>query len=428
MYSRYNYSNSATLVNIINDVTAILTGETNEANLSAGCDQTNTFILNTYANAGWTLHDRTAKSIGSQTITNASPAVVNAGTQAGDLLSADMPVSFTTTGTLPTGLSPNTVYYVSATGLGAATCQLSATVGGASINTSSAGSGTHTMWSGAQAILKAAVVDDAAFYKYVMLDFFTANFAQLHLYEDWNATTHAGTNQADPIATTGQQRLTVGTAASITVAASARYIAAQSTTAGGIGDSDNNSWTGVFERSRLAPWDTTANAYPPSLITRGSAFGYYTGTTMVGGAAPRFKNPAGGDYTGANATLYPATMGWNGLPGNNTNGATGVGAVTVGYSPSASMKTKIPDGLGGFYTPFNEVQYRNPGLTVSFEGGSISSICDVWNTVSYPNNLDEVVKGSTNYIIWQNTLYATDTAHVASTKGKCSANTVFPKG
>ena len=426
-YARYNYSNTATLVNIINDINAVLTGETNKANLSAGCDQTNTFILNTYANAGWTLHDQTANSIGTQTITNASPAVVNAGTQAGDLLSADMPVSFTTTGTLPTGLSPNTVYYVSATGLGAATCQVSATVGGASINTSSAGSGTHTMWTKAKTVLKAAVVDDAAFYKYAMLDLFTAGFAQLHLYETWNETTHAGTNLATAIATTGQQRITVSTAASITMAVSARYIAMQSIIAAGLGDSDCNSWTGIFERSRLAPWDTTANAYPPSLITRGSAFGWYTTNSMVGGAAPRFKNPAGGDYTTVDAVLYPAMMGWHGYPTAVSSGMSGVSTASGSAMLSSSIKTKVPDGLGGFYTPFNEFQFRNPLLTTSFEGGSISSICDVWNTVAYPNNLDEVVKGSTTYIIWQNTLYSTITAYSA-TKGYCSGNTVFPKG
>lgn len=71
------------------------------------------------------------------TISNASPAVV---TQANTFL-ATQPVFFTTAGTLPTGLSVNTTYFVSATGLSAASFQVAATAGGASINTSSAGSG-----------------------------------------------------------------------------------------------------------------------------------------------------------------------------------------------------------------------------------------------------------------------------------------------
>ena len=78
------------------------------------------------------------------TISNASPAVVSwasHGKAAGD------PVRFTTTGGLPTGLTANQQYYVIAAGLAAGTFQVSATLGGAAINTSSAGSGTHTGWS-----------------------------------------------------------------------------------------------------------------------------------------------------------------------------------------------------------------------------------------------------------------------------------------
>lgn len=56
MYAKYQYVSGATQANILADLTAILTGETDKANLSAGCDQTNTTITSTIA-AGWTLHD-----------------------------------------------------------------------------------------------------------------------------------------------------------------------------------------------------------------------------------------------------------------------------------------------------------------------------------------------------------------------------------
>ncbi|MBF0602130.1 MAG: hypothetical protein HQL07_00385 [Nitrospirae bacterium] len=59
MYSKYTYSAGATAVNILADLVAILTGETNVANLSASCDKLNTSILSTIA-AGWVLHDATA--------------------------------------------------------------------------------------------------------------------------------------------------------------------------------------------------------------------------------------------------------------------------------------------------------------------------------------------------------------------------------
>lgn len=79
------------------------------------------------------------------TISNASPGVV---TMANSFAAGDA-MSFTTTGTLPTGLSPNTTYYVSTTSLSTSSFQVADTrahaiAGTNSINTSSAGSGTHT--------------------------------------------------------------------------------------------------------------------------------------------------------------------------------------------------------------------------------------------------------------------------------------------
>lgn len=286
-----------------------------------------------------------------------------------------------------------------------------------------ANSGIANKW-----VMRAPVADDSTYYKYVQFDISTAGFLQIHLFETWNNSTHAGTNQATAFATTAQQRVTLTVSASIAIAASARFIAMQSIVAAGIGDSDANSWTGIFERTRLAPWDTVANGYPPSLLARGMNFGYPNASSHSGGSCPRYKNPAGGDFTTTNATVYPCTMGWSGQPQPSAF----TGNVPIGISTGATqaysgtIKTKVPDGAGGFYTPFNELQFRDAALTKSFEGGSISTACDVWNTVSYPNNLDEVVKGTTTYIVWQNTLYATATAY-ANTYANASANTLFPK-
>lgn len=74
------------------------------------------------------------------TISNASPGVVTAN---GHGLNNGDAIIFTTSGSLPTGLSINTIYYV--TSKATNTFQVSATRGGTSINTSSAGSGTHTV-------------------------------------------------------------------------------------------------------------------------------------------------------------------------------------------------------------------------------------------------------------------------------------------
>lgn len=75
------------------------------------------------------------------TISNAEPAVV---TWTGHGLAAGQPVVFSTTGSLPTGLTAGTVYYVISAGLTTDAFQVSATAGGAAIDTSGAGSGTHT--------------------------------------------------------------------------------------------------------------------------------------------------------------------------------------------------------------------------------------------------------------------------------------------
>lgn len=56
MYATYYYSAAATQANILSDLVAILTGETDKNNLSASCNKTSTTITATVP-AGWTLHD-----------------------------------------------------------------------------------------------------------------------------------------------------------------------------------------------------------------------------------------------------------------------------------------------------------------------------------------------------------------------------------
>jgi hypothetical protein len=75
------------------------------------------------------------------TVSIAAPAVV---TWAAHGMVANAPFSFSTTDTLPTGITAGTTYYVSATGLVAGSFQFSATAGGASITTTGTQSGIHT--------------------------------------------------------------------------------------------------------------------------------------------------------------------------------------------------------------------------------------------------------------------------------------------
>jgi len=76
----------------------------------------------------------------SVTISFASPAVFTV--SSGDLPANNTQIELFTTGTLPTGLSVNTTYYVVNSSV--TTFNVSLTSGGAAINTTAAGSGTHT--------------------------------------------------------------------------------------------------------------------------------------------------------------------------------------------------------------------------------------------------------------------------------------------
>jgi hypothetical protein len=74
-------------------------------------------------------------------ISNASPAVFTLnshGRAVGDA------IVLTTDGALPAGLTAGTVYYIISAGFGANSFQVSATAGGSAINTTDAGSGTHS--------------------------------------------------------------------------------------------------------------------------------------------------------------------------------------------------------------------------------------------------------------------------------------------
>ena len=75
------------------------------------------------------------------TMTIASPGVITWNAHG---RSANDPVKFSTTGALPTGLTAGTTYYVVGASITTNTFQVSASAGGAAINTSGTQSGTHT--------------------------------------------------------------------------------------------------------------------------------------------------------------------------------------------------------------------------------------------------------------------------------------------
>ncbi len=80
--------------------------------------------------------------IGTFTVTIASPGVFS---KTAHGLAAGDKVTFTTTGALPTGLVAGTTYFVISAGLATDAFEVSATDGGAAVNTSGSQSGTHSM-------------------------------------------------------------------------------------------------------------------------------------------------------------------------------------------------------------------------------------------------------------------------------------------
>ena len=90
-----------------------------------------------------TLNDTvTPPTIATVTLTIAAPGVVNLTAHG---LVAGTPVTFSTTGNLPTGLAPSTTYYVIATGLTANAFSVAASLGGAAIAFTGVQAGIHTI-------------------------------------------------------------------------------------------------------------------------------------------------------------------------------------------------------------------------------------------------------------------------------------------
>lgn len=388
MFTTYNYSAGATLGNVIKDIADILTGTTNVASLSAGCDQANTTILYDIAVAGWTMYDKAANSGGTCTFTNAT----NRLNKTSHGLADGEPINLTNSGGgVPPELAVNTDYYVlNAT---ANDMQVASTVGGAAIDFSTDGTGTTTLWTGRKQILRAACADSASLYKYALLTYTNAGYIQLTLLDGWAITSSSKTISNSTMlppttgADAGAQRTAIGTGGTLLISGSARRIVMQSSTAAGIGAVTTNAWMGIFERSRESPWDTVGNGYLPAAATTGYWFSTATSSSME----CKYKNPAGGDYTAASSASVVQTI----LPGF------GSGVGTLMSAINGVQKLKAPDGLGGYFCPFNEVKFSY--AQNAFQGGSASAISDVWVPPAYVQNLDKTTYSGKTYIFLQNT-------------------------
>src|SRR4030066_238806 len=168
-------------------------------------------------NTGWTLHDSASKTV------EALPASIDTGT---DLVNATSHgfvngnrIFYTATQTADVigGLSHGTNYFI--VGVALNTFQLSLTQGGAAINFTSQGTGTHTIGEG-QRVYKSNGENADRIYEYICIYWSPANAITLQPWYTWNATTHAGSGGNTAVAAI----TTSGTSVVINVANATDFI------------------------------------------------------------------------------------------------------------------------------------------------------------------------------------------------------------
>jgi len=157
-----------------------------------------------------------------------------------------------------------------------------------------------------QQVLRAKNADGTT-YKYLMLDFSTANFLKTLVYESWDAGANTGTNLAtlSDVQANGQQ-LNVTNGGTIFIGVAPTYAIFFSKLSTGVyGCSTGYAPSGIVERTRAAGWDTSAAAYPPyvymNLYHMGLATQVLTTSNLF---APRLKGQSADVLTTA-AFLFP---------------------------------------------------------------------------------------------------------------------------
>lgn len=120
---------------------------------------------------------------------------------------------------------------------------------------------------------------DAASYKYITVDWNTSGYVLLQAHESWDSGTHTATNtavdykfQATTVSNTVlNQRIDLASGGKLNIFCKNKYIVLFSDISAGLGSSQSNSWTGVFEISRDNAGDTAANGVPPIIWMHGGS-------------------------------------------------------------------------------------------------------------------------------------------------------------
>jgi len=248
-----------------------------------------------------------------------------------------------------------------------------------SIAVSTAGWSVYDAAAGTNAqCLRAAYDDDATNYKYVVVDTNSAGYVLLKAYESWNSGTHAGTNLCYNSDVVGQtQRVSTSLGGALSIRANAASILMLSFQSGVYGSSTGTSPTGIFERTRLALWDTVGNNLYPLIV-----WANMQGIGTTGSAySPRYPGTWGAVMTGSGAVMSFASI-------------AGVG---VGGMPS----DKVMYGVNGEFQTMLATLYVHNLSTNDFLGGSISALADCYTTRLNTGGFgDHLTYNGNDYIVW----------------------------
>ena len=233
-------------------------------------------------------------------------------------------------------------------------------------STTPAGWEVHDAAAGTNAfVVKSPVYDNPAQFKYVKFDLNTAGYIYPQTFENWNATTHVGTNgQLSGGITSYGWRWSSTQTSTIFIYATARAVMFYTTYNATYGRSSDGLSYIVAEYSRWSPWDTTAAGYPNWFAPRvnGSGFG-----------AGRYKNSlnadTGSDFNGGFSLYTP----FGGIVGYVANAS---GARTIALTPV------FVGNMGNGHC-----------------GGNITEVSNIFGCVSFTGNPgDEITLGGTTYI------------------------------
>ena len=249
-----------------------------------------------------------------------------------------------------------------------------------SIAVSTAGWAVYDAAAGTNAqCLRAAYDDDATNYKYVVVDTNSAGYVLLKAYESWNSGTHAGTNLCyNSDSTSYCQRISTANGGVLNIHANAASILMLSWQSGVWGSSTGTSPTAIFERSRIALWDTVANNLYPLII--------WTNLNCLNSSALVYSPRYPGQW-GAPLTTNSAVLNMYSIAGQGTAGS------------------GMPI-LKAMYGENQEFQHMIASLSVmsvanNFVGGSISTLAKCYAaTYTVGGFGDHLTYNGDDYIIW----------------------------